>query len=105
MGKETPTYKDGTRLTVRLQDGTEGAIEVLQSYFLPDGTEVLYTYPDCTLCFERKKDATIWTAGAGSTFQEVEFIRGGQQNKTSDSTATVGPDQAKSKCCIRRSTS
>ncbi len=74
MGKEEPTYQKGTRLTVKLENGTTGAIMVMYTIFRNDGTEVIYTYPDSTLSFERKKDATIWTSGAGSTFQEVELI-------------------------------
>ena len=81
MGKETSTYKDGTRFTVRLEDGTEGLIKVLETVFLPNGTEVLRTVPDGSLFFERKKGSKIWTAGTGSKLQKATFIGGGEQTE------------------------
>ena len=102
MGTQTSTYEDGTRFTVRLEDGTEGLIEVLETIFLPDGTEVLRTMPDGSLFFERKKGSKIWTGGAGSKLQKATFIGGGQQTKAA---TTVATDKKKPKGRVRRSES
>lgn len=105
MGKEIPTYKVGTRLTAHLEDGTKGVIEVLQIYFLPDGTEVLHTYPDGILYFERKKGSTVWTAGSGEDQQEVTLTGGGKKTKESPTMPIVASGQLKQKSHIRRTTS